>query len=187
MANIAIFASGNGSNFEEIAKEFIKDNKNSVKILIYDRKKAFVTQRAEKYGIKSKYINYFQLGKETAEKEIIETLKQNDVKIIFLAGFMRILSGDFIDKVGIPIVNIHPSLLPKHKGENGIGQAFESDDKETGITIHYVNEEVDGGEIILQKSIPIDRNLGIERLENEIHKLEHIWYPVVARKLVDNL
>nr|HPO50120.1 formyltransferase family protein [Spirochaetota bacterium] len=120
MANIAIFASGNGSNFEEIAKEFIKDNKNSIKILIYDRKKAFVTQRSEKYGINSKYINYFQLGKETAEKEIIETLKQNDVDVIFLAGFMRILSGDFIDKVGVPIINIHPSLLPKYKGENGI-------------------------------------------------------------------
>ena len=97
---------------------------------------------------------------------------------------MRILSGKIIKAVKIPIINIHPSLLPKYKGDNGIKQAFESNDNESGITIHYVNEEVDGGEIILQKSTPIKRELGIDHFETEIHKLEHLWYPVVARTLV---
>lgn len=187
MANIAIFASGNGSNFEALVKEFKNDKRDCVKLLIYDRRDAYVVKRAEKYNIPMNYINYFKLGKDKAEESITESLVKNSIDIVFLAGFMRVLSKSFIEKNRMPIVNIHPSLLPKYKGENGIGQAFDSDDKETGITIHYVNEEVDGGEIILQKSIEVVREKGIEYLENEIHKLEHEWYPKTARMLVSKL
>ncbi len=187
MVNIAVFASGNGSNFEELAKGFKDDKKSAIRLLIYDRKDAFVVKRAEKYGILAKYINYVKQGKDEAEKEIVRLIIQNSIDIIFLAGFMRILDKNLIDGVKCPIINIHPSLLPKHKGSKGIEDAFLSNDKTSGITIHYVNEELDSGEMILQKSICVNRKLGIDHFEKEIHKLEHKWYPKVAKKLVNKI
>ncbi|HOJ63714.1 MAG TPA: phosphoribosylglycinamide formyltransferase [Spirochaetota bacterium] len=187
MANIAIFASGNGSNFEAIAESLVKDKRHTIVLLIYDRKDAYVVKRAEKYNIKSHYVNYFKHGKENAEKEILKNIQENKVDVIFLAGFMRILSPYFIQEVKIPIINIHPSLLPKYKGTHAIERAYNSEDKESGITIHYVNEELDSGEIIIQKSIPIDRTKDLLSFENEIHKLEHFWYPKVVKELCDKI
>lgn len=100
---------------------------------------------------------------------------------------MKILSADFIKKAGIPIINIHPSLLPKYKGVSAIEQAFNSNDGEIGISIHYVTEMVDSGEIILQKKIRLDREKGLEFVENEIHKLEHQWYPIATKNICNNL
>ena len=187
MAKIAIFASGNGSNFEALANFFLNDRENKITLLIYDRKEAYVVKRAEKYNIKSYYINYFKLGKELAEKEIIKIIKDNEIDLILLAGFMRILSPEFIKEIKIPIVNIHPSLLPKYKGTHAIERAYNSGDTESGITIHYVNEELDSGEIILQKAIPIEKDKGLSYFENEIHKLEHFWYPIVAKNICDKI
>lgn len=187
MANIAIFASGNGSNFEAIAEYLRNNKKHRVVLLIYDRKDAYVVKRAEKYNIPTFYINYFKMGKDLGEKEIIKIIKENKIDIIFLAGFMRILSSYFINEIKIPIVNIHPSLLPKYKGTHAIQRAYNSEDKESGITIHYVNEELDSGEIIIQKSIPIDREKSLDEFENEIHKLEHKWYPRIVEELCDKI
>ncbi len=187
MARIAIFASGNGSNFEALTNSFLNDHKNKVVLLLYDRKDAYVVKRAEKYNVKSEYINYFKMGKEKAEEQIIKTLKDNNIDIVFLAGFMRILSPYFIKEAKIPIINIHPSLLPKYKGTHAIERVFESNDKESGITIHYVNEELDSGEIIIQKAIPIEREKGLKYFETQIHQLEHKWYPIVAKELCDRI
>lgn len=187
MARIAIFASGNGSNFEALVKFFNNDHNNKIVLLVYDRKEAYVVKRAEKYKIRSEYINYFKLGKKEAEEKILKIIYENNIDIILLAGFMRILSPYFINEIKIPIVNIHPSLLPNYKGTHAIERAFESDDIESGITIHYVNEDLDSGEIILQKSIPIQREKGIEYFELEIHNLEHFWYPLVAKDLCDKI
>jgi phosphoribosylglycinamide formyltransferase 1 len=183
MANIVVFASGNGSNFEVIANEFQNDKKNIIKLLICNRQNAFVLERAKKFNIKTELVNYVKEGHKRVEKKLLEIMKANDIKLIVLAGFMKILSADFIEKVNVPIINIHPALLPKHKGAHAIKDAYDSNDSEIGITIHYVNEHVDGGEIILQKSIPLDRTLGITGVENEVHKLEYKYYPEVILSL----
>lgn len=184
MARIAIMASGNGSNFEALADHF-KDNNtdDNIVVLIYDRKNAFVKERAQKYNIPVLYVNYVASGKEGAEDKIREILTQYTVDIVFLAGFMRILSDRFLEKITIPLINIHPSLLPKYKGTHAIERAFTGKEKETGITIHYVIPELDSGEIILQKKLSCRKNETLDELEERIHQLEHKWYPVVAENL----
>jgi len=187
MANIAVFASGNGSNFESLVKEFQNDSSNIIKLLICNRKEAFVLERAKNLGINYELVNYVKDGTEEVEKQIAELIKKNQIDIIFLAGFMKILSPSFIQSIKIPIVNIHPSILPKYKGTHSIERAYQSKDKEIGISIHFVNEEVDGGEIILQKKIPLDRKSGLQQTEKEVHDLEHIYYPTVARNICERI
>ncbi len=187
MANIAIFASGNGSNFEVIAKSFIDDKTNKIAVLICDIKNAFVLDRAKRLNINSKIVEYKKDKKFETENEILKILKEYKIDIVLLAGFMKILSGNFIKFAGIPIINIHPALLPKYKGTHAIERAFNSLDEEIGISIHYVTEEVDSGEIIIQKSIPLKRELGLEKVEEKVHELEHKWYPIIAKEICDKL
>lgn len=187
MANVAIFASGNGSNFEVLAEAFKGDRDNSVKLLICNRKKAFVIERADKFAVETRLVNYLRDGEGGAEADIIKHLKDLKIDIVFLAGYMKILTKSLLEKTGIPFINIHPSLLPNFKGAHAIEQAFNSTDKESGISIHYVNEEMDGGEIIFQKAITVERAKGIEQFETEIHKLEHEYYPIIARDLCDDI
>ena len=178
---IAIFASGNGSNFEALAKHFEKSNDYKIEILIYDKKDAFVITRSKNFNIESKYVDY-SFGKNNAEDQIIEILKDKSIDIVFLAGFMRILSKKVID-TNIPIINIHPSLLPKYKGINSIERAYNSNDEKIGVTIHYVNEGVDDGEIIIQEAIELDKGKTLSEIENEVHKIEHKIYPTTAERL----
>ncbi len=187
MARIAIFASGNGSNFEAIAANFINDSENEVKLLICDKEKAFVLERAKKFNVSYELIKYQKDERELAENKIIKIVNKNNIDVIFLAGYMKILSPFLLKNISIPIINIHPSILPKYKGINAIEKAFESNDKEIGITIHYVVEEVDSGEIILQEKIPLVREKGLDFIEQEVHQLEHKWYPVIAKKICDKL
>lgn len=187
MANIAVFASGNGSNFEVLAEYFKNDKENSVKLLICNKKKAFVIERANKFEIDTKLVNYVKDGVEGAEKSILEHLINYKIDVVFLAGYMKMISKNLLDETEIPIINIHPSLLPNFKGAHAIEQAFNSVDSESGISIHYVNEEMDSGEIIFQKAITINREKGIERFEEEIHKLEHEYYPLIARDICDSI
>ena len=187
MARIAIFASGNGSNFESLVNSFSNDVENKVIILICDNANAFVLQRAKRLEIPFELIKYIKNEKEKTEQRISEILTENKIDVAFLAGYMRILSLFLLSKLKIPVINIHPSILPKFKGVNAIEQAFNSQEKEIGITIHYVIEEVDNGEIILQKSIPLQREKGIEFVEQEVHNLEHKWYPIVAKQICDGI
>ena len=149
MAKIAVFASGNGSNFEVLAKSFMDDRENKIEILICNIKDAYVLKRAEKLNVPFEIVIYNKEEKNIAEEKILNILKNYKIDVIFLAGFMKILSGDFIRNCRIPIINIHPALLPKYKGTHSIQRAFESNDEEIGISIHYVIEEVDSGELIL--------------------------------------
>jgi len=187
MARIAVFASGNGSNFQVLAESFKVDKNNKIILLICNKKDAFVLKRAEKLNIPYEIVIYKKNDIIYGENKIIELIKKYDIDIIFLAGYMRVLSGDFLKKVKVPVINIHPALLPKYKGVDAIERAFNSEDKEIGITIHYVIEEVDSGEIILQKSIRLKRTKGLDFVEQEVHKLEHKYYPQVAKKLCKNI
>lgn len=188
MARMIICASGNGSNFEAITKSFMNDPENKIVLLICNNEKAFAIDRAKKYGIPYKLVKYQKgEGRESVEAEILKAIKENKTDVVFLAGYMKIFTTYFFKNIFIPVVNIHPSILPKYKGVNAIEQAFQSNDKEIGITIHYVVEEVDAGEIILQKIIPLNKKKGLDFIEKEIHKLEHKWYPIAAKEICDKI
>ncbi len=187
MARIIICASGNGSNFEAIINSFKNDPDNKVVLLICNNENAFVLERAKKLGIPYKLVKYQKDNRESAEAEIIRIIEENKIDIVFLAGYMKILTPYFFKNISIPVINIHPSILPKYKGVNAIEQAFQSDDKEIGITIHSVVEEVDSGDIILQKIIPLNREKGLDIVEQEVHQLEHKWFPIVAKEICDKI
>ena len=174
--HIAIFASGNGSNFEAIANACFDGRLNAdVALLICDKPKAFVIQRAKKFDIpvfEFQPKNY--ASKILYEGEIVRILKEHDIDLICLAGYMRLVSDVLLDEYEGKIINIHPSLLPAFKGLNAIQQAFDYGVKITGVTTHFVDKTMDGGKIIDQVSIPIDCTL--EELETRIHKAEHELY-----------
>ncbi|MCL2293923.1 MAG: phosphoribosylglycinamide formyltransferase [Spirochaetes bacterium] len=185
MARLAIFASGNGSNFQAIAEEIQKTG-HTISCLICDRKKAYSFERAKNLGIKSYYVPYFERSKEAAEQEIAEIIEKEKADIIALAGFMRILSHQFVEKYKNRIVNIHPSLLPKYPGTGAIEKSYNSGDEELGITIHYVDGGVDTGPIIRQESFKRKFNEPLEEIEKKIHNLEYTAYPEVIKNLLDS-
>jgi phosphoribosylglycinamide formyltransferase-1 len=180
-------ASGNGSNFEAICKYFSNNNSKEIKIshLITDNPKAHVIKRANRLEIKSKIIDYSTFkNKEEYNKALFDYLKTLDFDLIVLAGYMRILPDYIVKYYKNRIINIHPSLLPKYRGLNAIERAFNNKDEYIGITIHYVDEGVDTGKIILQKKIKIEKNWDLEKVEKEIHELEHKYYPQVINKIL---
>ncbi len=177
--NIAIFASGQGSNFSAIVKTFEKTKTNGkIVLLVCDNPQARVIRKAERSGIKTAVIprNDFS-SKRDFEKKITQNLNNSKISLIILAGFMRLLSPEFVKLYAGRIINIHPSLLPAFKGEHGIQDAFDYGAKVTGVTVHFVDEKMDHGPIILQGIVEIKENDTLESLEAKIHKLEHKLYP----------
>ncbi|SYW07157.1 phosphoribosylglycinamide formyltransferase [Oenococcus oeni] len=183
---LAVFASGNGTNFTALVN-YVKKQLPNVEIvrLIVDHKNAFVIQRAKKFGIPSTYINYRKfIDKSDAETKIIGCLKEDQVSGILLAGFMRIIGPDLLLAFPNRIINIHPALLPSFPGRHGIEDAFEYGVKVTGVTIHYVDNGVDSGEIIAQAPVRIKESDNLKSLEKRIHRLEHRLYPQTLRQLI---
>jgi phosphoribosylglycinamide formyltransferase 1 len=181
--NIAIFASGNGSNFAAIARAVKRrDISCNIKLLICDNPQAKVITKAKRAGVgvflaeRSAFANARDF-----EKAIIERLKNNNIDLIVLAGFMRLLSDHFVKTFQHRIINIHPSLLPAFKGSHGIADAFEYGAKVTGVTVHFVDEHMDHGPIILQESLSVKESDTLESLEDRIHHLEHKLYPKAIR------
>lgn len=186
MAQLAILASGGGSNFQAIS-EALYSSKHSVCCLICDRKAAYVIKRAKQLNIKVYYVSYFKREKLEAEQEIDFILNKEKCDIIALAGFMRLLSPYIIDRWKNKIINIHPALLPAHTGAHGIEDSFYSDDIEMGVTVHYVDKGTDTGPIIYQESFTRRENETIESAEKEIHDIEHRIYPNILVRKLDNL
>ncbi|MDD4294134.1 MAG: phosphoribosylglycinamide formyltransferase [Candidatus Omnitrophica bacterium] len=191
MLNIAVLASGNGSNFEAIARAVKEQRlKAFIKFLITDKEDSFVRQRADKYGIKNIYINPKDFNaREDFDHAVAGFITEADIDLIVFAGYMRIVSSEFIERFKGRIINIHPSLLPKFKGMHAIKKAYESGEKITGVTVHYVSPEIDSGPIIEQIAVEIKDGMSLEDLEEQIHASEHILYPKVisdiAAKKVD--
>lgn len=160
--------SGKGTNFENIV---MTCNKHEVVLMIHDKKECGAARKAEKWGIPHVRI------KHTNEDEMIKMFRAWNVDLIVLAGYMRILKRplDF----HCPIINVHPSLLPKYKGLHAVEQALHSNDKVTGCTVHYVNEELDGGEIIKQAEVPILPDDTVETLTRRIQLMEYAIVPIV--------
>ena len=135
--------------------------------------------------IKKKIINYKNI--KLAENEILIEMKKNEIELICLAGFMKILSNSFIKRFKGKILNIHPSLLPKYKGLNTHQRAINNKDKFSGCTVHYVNSKLDAGKIIIQKKVRIFKNDTNEKLAKRILKQEHYLYPKALKKVLINL
>lgn len=179
MARIAIFASGSGTNFEKLvinAKEY------EVAFLFCDRKEAFVIERARKLNIQSEYLSIIK-EKDNYDIKLLELLDKYNIDFIVLAGYMKLISKTILKKWAGRIINIHPSLLPKFPGKDAIKQTWESDEKYGGISIHYVDEGMDTGQIIKQASTKVDRYKTYEEFERDIHELEYEWYPKIINKI----
>lgn len=184
--NLAIFASGNGTNFEAIAKAIVekKISDAQIKVLIVDHKDAYVIERAKKYGVPYEVVLLKDYpSKKEYEEHILEVLKKYEVELICLAGYMKIINETLLDAYPNKIINIHPALLPSFKGAYGIQDAFDYGCKVFGVTIHYVSPELDGGRIIAQKAFEYYGN-DVDELESMIHAVEHELYPLTIDKLI---
>jgi phosphoribosylglycinamide formyltransferase-1 len=181
--NLSVFASGNGSNFSAIIKA-IRRAKIKVKsvILVCDRPEAFVIKRAKKAGVQVVLVSRADFASRADfETAIIQRLKSYKIDLIALAGFMRMLSPDFVRQYRNRILNIHPSLLPAFKGSHAIKDALDDKASSTGVTVHFVDEKMDHGPVILQERIKIRSCDNLASLEKRIHALEHKLYPQVIK------
>ena len=180
MKRVAVLASGFGSNLEAILEAQSRaEIQGKVVLVISDRRDAKALERAEKRGIKNLFIdprNYDD--RENYDLALAEILKSEEVDLVVLAGFMRLLTPYFVKSFPLKIINIHPSLLPSFPGTDGIEQAYAHGVKVSGCTVHFVDEGLDSGPIILQESVPLIQEESIETLKQRIQALEHRLYPI---------
>ena len=171
-----IFISGKGSNLKSIINSSKKRNfPIKVELVISNKKKAKGLLIAKKYNIKNKFFS--SKNKKKFENNCLIEIKKRKIKFICLAGFMKLLSKNFIKNFRYKIINIHPSLLPKYKGLNTHKRALKNDEKYSGCTVHYVSNKLDSGKVILQKKVKIKKNETVKSLKNKILLVEHKLYP----------
>ena len=182
----AVFISGTGSNLKNLIKFSLK-KRSPIKIIliISNNAKAKGLNYSKIYQIKKKIYNYNK--KKISETKTLKDLKSNDIKLICLAGFMKILSEDFIRKFKGKILNIHPSLLPKYKGLKTHERVIKNKEKYSGCTVHFVNSKLDSGKIVLQKKVKLSKKETPLSLQKKISKHEHILYPRAIDKIFVNL
>ena len=178
----AVFISGKGSNLKSLIK-FSKTNKSpiSIVLIVSNNSKAKGLGYAKIYKIKKKLINF--KNKNSSENKLLSFLKINNIELICLAGFMEILSKNFIKNFKGKILNIHPSILPKYKGLNTHKRALNNKEKYSGCTVHFVNSKLDSGKIILQKKVKILKNETEASLAKKILIQEHVLYPEAILKV----
>jgi len=186
MKKIAVFASGSGSNFQAII-DVMKTGEleADIALLVCDKPEAVAVRRAESAHIPTFAFNTKEYeSKEAYEKAILEKLKGYGVEFIVLAGYMRLIGPTLLKEYSGRIVNIHPSLLPAFPGKDAIGQALAAKAKWSGVTIHYVDEGMDTGPIIVQERIRISEKETRESLQKKIQKIEHKLYPSILQMLL---
>lgn len=171
---LGIMCSGNGTNFENIVRTC---NQDEVVFMIHNKEKCGAAKRAEKFGIPHCYVSHKN------EEDMVKLFRAWRVDLIVLAGYMRIVKNP--DAFPAPIINVHPSLLPKYKGLHAIEQAMEAGEEYTGCTVHYVNEELDAGEIIIQKQVPILPTDDVQSLTKAVQRMEYAIVPT-AIEIVKN-
>ena len=173
---LGIMCSGNGSNFENIVRTCRYDE---VVLMIHNKKDCGAVRRANKFGINHCYVSHKN------EDEMIKLFEAWHVDLIILAGYMRVIKNPAA--FPCPIINVHPSLLPKYKGLNAVEQAMEAGEIETGCTVHYVNEELDGGEIIMQGEVAILPEDNIKSLTKAIQRKEYAILPLAIEHVKQQL
>lgn len=186
MIRIAIFASGSGSNAENIANYFSKSQEVDISMFLTNNSNAYVLERAKKLGIKSKIFTKDEFLKTD---EILRFLNENDINLIILAGFLLKIPQNLIKSFPNKIINIHPALLPKFGGKGMYGNnvhkaVVEAGETESGITIHYVNENYDEGKIIFQAKCEVLPTDSYEDVANKIHQLEYEHFPKVIEGIL---
>jgi len=189
MFTIGILASGNGTNLQAIV-DYINTENLPIRIgvVLSDNPDAYVLERGKKAGIENIYIppgKYRTFLEPDVGKKYVECLKKHNVDLICLAGFMRVIKKTFFESFSNKIINIHPSLLPAFPGLESWKQALEYGTKFTGCTVHFVNEEVDTGPIILQAITPVLPDDTPESLHKRIHEKEYLIYPLAIRLLAE--
>lgn len=188
MKNIAVFASGSGSNFQALAEAADRSELGGrIAALVVDKPRACVIERAAKFpDVKVFVVNPRDFGsKREYESEIVRLLEPLEIELICLAGYMRICGPELLEAYNGKIINIHPSLLPSFKGAHAIRDAFEFGVKVFGVTIHYVDETLDGGQIIAQAPFSYTGN-DIDELEANIHRIEHRLYTDTVKNLLQS-
>jgi phosphoribosylglycinamide formyltransferase-1 len=189
MRNIAIFASGSGSNAENIITYFSNKKSAKVKLVLSNKRDAFVLERAAKFNVDSFFFDYaefYRTGK------VIDRLKSYNIDFIVLAGFLLLVPDNILNLYQNRIINIHPALLPLYGGRGMYGdrvhrQVIENGDRESGITIHHVNENYDAGDIIFQARCRVDPSDTPETLAAKVHELEYLHYPRVIEEMISGL
>ena len=177
----AVFISGTGSNLKNLIKfSKTKISPILIKLIISNNKKAKGLKYSTQYNIEKKIVNF---NNNFSENKILNYINKKNIKFICLAGFMKILSKNFIKKFKGKIVNIHPSLLPKYKGLNTYQRALKNKEKFAGCTVHYVTNKLDSGKVILQKKVKIKKNDTVNSLRKKVLKKEHQIYPSAIRKI----
>ena len=187
---LAVLVSGHGSNLQAIIDNIEKNNLEAeISLILSNVPHAYALQRGKKHGLESVFLNPKNFSsRDDYEKKMIELLQTKSIDLVCLAGFMRILGKKFIEAFSGKIINIHPSLLPAFPGLNVQEKALEHGAKFSGCTVHFVNEEVDGGAIILQAIVPILDEDDVKSLSDRILEQEHIIYPEAIRLIIeDNL
>lgn len=185
---IGVLASGRGSNFQSIAESILRGEIYAeITVLICNVPGAGAIDRARKLDIPHVVIDHAPYGsnREAFERAVVEELSRRNVRLVVLAGFMRLLSPYFLRQFPHRILNIHPSLLPAFPGAHGIRDAIEHGAKVTGLTIHFVDESLDGGPIILQKAVPVEEGDSEERLAARVLQWEHVLYPLAVKLFVE--
>ena len=184
--NIAVFISGRGSNLKSIIRYSLKKKIiYKVKVIISNKRNAQGLLFAKKRKIKNYCINFTK--SKRLGNIVLNILKKNDIKLVCLAGFMKILPAYFIKNYKGKIINIHPSLLPKYKGLNTHTRAIKNNEEFSGCTVHYVNSLLDSGKIIIQKKTRITKKDTANSLKQKILKIEHKIYPRTINKVLSNL
>lgn len=184
--NIAIFASGNGSNAANIVRYFNERETATVNLIVSNNANAFVLERAADLGIESKLIKREDFKQS---HNLLTLLKERKIDFIVLAGFLWLIPVDLISAFQQKIINIHPALLPKYGGKGMYGDyvhqaVSEAGEKETGISIHYVNQAYDEGDIIFQKSVAIQSGENPDKIAEKIHVLEYTYFPKIIEKVI---
>jgi len=187
MRNIAIFASGAGTNAENIIKYFSNGNKAKVTLVLSNKPGASVAERAARLGTETFFFDYYQFYKT---HEVFSILQRKNTDLVVLAGFLWLVPPAIIDEYKGRIVNIHPALLPDFGGKGMYGDkvhsaVIESGKTESGITIHYVNEQYDSGDIIFQARCPVMPGDTADSLASRVHALEYEHYPRVIEEVID--
>jgi phosphoribosylglycinamide formyltransferase 1 len=189
MKRIAIFASGTGTNARNIINYFHQNPDVNVECIIVNNPKAKVIDIANEANVPY----YFISKKDLSESDrVIELMKKSEIDLIVLAGFLRLIPQNLLEEYPNRIINIHPALLPKHGGSGFYGMkvhesVIKAKEKESGITIHFLNEKFDDGEIIFQKSVPVEENDTAESVAQKIHQLEYEYYPKVIEEVLSKL
>jgi phosphoribosylglycinamide formyltransferase-1 len=185
---ISVFASGFGSNLQALIDYSASTGLNGEIVLVFSNNRdAYALKRAKNHGIRSEVFNPSDFKNRKAYNlEILKMLESQNIDVVVLAGYMILVGEEIIERYRNRIINIHPALLPSFKGTHGIKDAFEYGVKVTGVTVHFVDEGLDSGPVIMQEPVMLEQDYSIEKLEEEIHKVEHRIYPLAVKYLCED-